>query len=81
MGRPIYLLGLQPGSARTEPWPKSAIRPSASQEKKAAFGCRVVVVEQLEQVREPALLAAPRLAAKPGGAVGGPWSGDRSGGR
>ena len=42
---------------------------------------RVVIVEQLEQVREAALLASARLATEAGVAVGAPSNGCRSAGR
>ena len=56
----------RPVSSR-EPRPQPMIRPFSSQTKKAAFGRRVVVVQQLEQEAETALRATLGHVAETGG--------------
>src|SRR5207245_2155575 len=64
-----HLLGLQPGQLERAPAAVDDPAVSVAGEERRVRS-RVVVVEQLEQVGKPALLTTPRLAAKPGVAVG-----------
>ena len=68
-GRPITCSVFSPVSSN-DPRPQSTIRPVGVAGEERRVRRRVVVVEQLEQVREPAFLAPAGLAAEAGVAVG-----------